>query len=102
MKRYAILALALVLCCAMLTGCRRGNNNMKPSSPTNEATTAAPTMPTMMPETSPATEPVTTPTERETVDATGATDDTTGVTEDATGTTEQNRSRVKPKSPAVR
>lgn len=95
MKRYAIYALALVMCGALLTGCRRANN-MQPSSPTNNATTAAPTMPTVMPQTTPVTEPVTRPTERET------TESTTGTTEDATGATEHNRSRMNPNRPAAR
>lgn len=95
MKRIGIITLAALLCCSLFAGCRMGNGNMKPSSPTNEATTAMPTMPTVMPDTRPATEPATVaPTERET-----ATEDTTGGTET---TTEGNQARRTPNHPAAR
>ena len=75
MKRYAIIALALVLGCSMLTGCRRqdmnGNMSTPPSEaarPTTEPTTHA-TMPTTMP-TIPATEPDTMPGSETTTDGT--------------------------------
>lgn len=95
MKRYGILVLAVALCCSLFAGCRMGNGSMRPSSPTNEATTAMPTMPTVMPDTRPATEPATmAPTERET-----AAEDTTGGTET---TTEGDQARRTPHRPAVR
>ena len=69
MKRYAIFALALVLGCSMLTGCRRqdmnGNMSTPPSEaarPTTEPTTHA-TMPVTTPETMPTVEPTTDVTE---------------------------------------
>ena len=57
MKRYAILALALVLGCSMLTGCRRQNMNGNMSTPLTEAArpTTEPTTHATMP-TIPATE----------------------------------------------
>lgn len=105
MKRYGLLALVLVMCCALLAGCRRGNGNMNTVSPTNEATAGMNTMPATMPVTRPATEPATAaPTERETASATesatGSTEDTTEhATDDASG---QNRSRATPNRPAAR
>ena len=69
MKRFAIFALALVLGCSMLTGCRRqdmnGNMSTPPSEaarPTTEPTTHA-TMPVTTPETMPTAEPTTDGTE---------------------------------------
>ena len=69
MKRYAILALALVLGCCMLTGCNRrepnkGNMSTPPTEaarPTTEPTTHAtmPTLPATEPTTMPHTEPIT-------------------------------------------
>lgn len=95
MKRIGILALTAVLCCSLFAGCRMGNGSMKPTSPTNEATSAMPTMPTVMPDTRPVTEPDTmAPTERET-----AAEDTTGGTET---TTEGNQAKRMPKRPAAR
>ena len=75
MKRYAIFALALVLGCSMLTGCRRQNMNGNMSTPpteaarpTTEPTTKA-TQPATMP-TVPTTEDATMPTVEPTTDAT--------------------------------
>lgn len=101
MKRYGILALALVMCCALFTGCRRGNGNMQPVSPTNQATTETPTMPVTIPATKPATEPATTaPTERET---SGATENTTDGTEHGTtDATAEAPGRTITKQPATR
>ena len=69
MKRFAMIALALVLGCSMLTGCRRqdmnGNMSTPPSEaarPTTEPTTHA-TMPVTTPETMPTAEPTTDGTE---------------------------------------
>ena len=68
MKRFAILALALVLGCTMFTGCRRqnqgGNMSTPPTEaarPTTEPTTHAttPTIPDPMPTTEPMTEETT-------------------------------------------
>lgn len=43
MKRYSILALALVLGCTVFTGCRRNNGKMETVPPTMPPVTAAPT-----------------------------------------------------------
>lgn len=101
MKRYAVFALALLMCCSVLAGCRRGSSNMTPHSPTNEATAEMPTMPTVMPSTRPATEPATMqPAEPETMPAT---ENPTGNTENSTtDATESNRSRTGPNRPAMR
>ena len=76
MKRFAIFALALVLGCSMLTGCRRKDTNGSMSTPpteaarpTTEPTTRA-TQPATMPTTTPATESATTPTVEPAVDGT--------------------------------
>lgn len=54
MKKYSILALALVLTAALLTGCRRPM--AEPTTvPTTPATIAPTTMPSTVPETVPAT-----------------------------------------------
>lgn len=79
MKRYSILALALVLGCTIFTGCRRGNGNMDTVSPTNDATIETPTLMPTTPATQPThpviTEPATQdPTENSTTE--GATDAT--------------------------
>ena len=75
MKRFAIFALALVLGCSMLTGCRRqdmnGNMSTPPTEaarPTTEPTTKA-TQPATMP-TVPTTEDATTSTVEPTADGT--------------------------------
>ena len=62
MKRYAIAALALVLGCTMLTGCRRDKG---PAMTMPAATTAthATTVPTTVPTTEPATHAATRPTD---------------------------------------
>ena len=64
MKRFAILALALVLGCTMLTGCRRQNMNGNMSTPATEAArpTTEPTTRATIPTTMPATEAATMPT----------------------------------------
>ena len=64
MKRFAILALALVLGCTMLTGCRRQNMNGNMSTPATEAArpTTEPTTHATIPTTMPATEAATMPT----------------------------------------
>ena len=72
MKRFAILALALVLGCTMLTGCRRQNMNGNMSTPATEAArpTTEPTTHATIPTTMPATEAATMPTVEPTTDAT--------------------------------
>ena len=76
MKRYAIFALALVLGCSMLTGCRRQNMNGNMSTPPTEAA-----RPTTEPTTH-ATQPATMPTIPATEDATmPGSEPTTDVTE---------------------
>lgn len=59
MKRYAIIALALVLSCGLFTGCRRGSVNMDPVSPTNQTATMPATTPATRPTSPMATEPAT-------------------------------------------
>ena len=68
MKRFAILALALVLGCTMLTGCRRQNMNGNMSTPATEA--ARPTTEPTTHATMPATENETMPTVEPTTDGT--------------------------------
>ena len=72
MKRYAIFALALVLGCSMLTGCRRQDMNGNMSTPPTEAArpTTEPTTHATMPTTMPATEPDTMPGNEPTTDGT--------------------------------
>ena len=72
MKRFVILALALVLGCTMLTGCRRQNQNGNMSTPATEAArpTTEPTTHATMPTTMPATEAATMPTVEPTTDGT--------------------------------
>ena len=64
MKRYAIFALALVLGCSMLTGCRRQDTNGNMSTPATEAArpTTEPTTKATMPATEAATMPTAEPT----------------------------------------
>jgi len=89
MKRYTVLALAMVLGCTLFTGCRRGNGNMMTVPPTTQAATEHYTMPATQPATQP-TRPVAT--EPATQDAAGAStpDSTADATENATG---ESRSR---------
>ena len=54
MKRYALLALALILSCSMLTGCRRRESDSVMTTPSTLAT-----RPATEPTTHPATEPMT-------------------------------------------
>ena len=56
MKKYSILALALVLCVTGLTGCRRKMNVADGTIPNTTAATAAATHPTTMPTTEPTTD----------------------------------------------
>lgn len=68
MKKYTILALALVLSMGLFTGCRSRKNDMTPTSmptvmPTTEMTTAPTTMPTQ-----PTTAPTTATQPSETID----------------------------------
>ena len=72
MKRFASLALALVLGCTMLTGCRRQNMNGNMSTPATEAArpTTEPTTHATMPTTTPATEAATMPTVEPTTNGT--------------------------------
>ena len=72
MKRFAVFALALVLGCSMLTGCRRQDMNGNMSTPPTEAArpTTEPTTHATMPTTMPATEPDTMPGSEPTTDGT--------------------------------
>ena len=72
MKRYAILALALVLGCTMFTGCRRQDMNGNMSTPPTEAArpTTEPTTRATQPATMPTTEAATMPTAEPTTDGT--------------------------------
>ena len=60
MKKYTILALAMVLCITGLTGCRKNKRMADGTIPTTMATTAPATHPTTMPTTVPTTVPATT------------------------------------------
>ena len=77
MKRYAMLALALVLMCSLFAGCRRMDT--MPANPTNGATkpTTEPTTAVTIPTTSPTTEATIIPP----TDATTGTDATLDPTE---------------------
>ena len=55
MKKYTILALAMVLCITGLTGCRRNKRMADGIIPNTTAATYATTMPTTVPTTVPAT-----------------------------------------------
>ena len=72
MKRFAILALALVLGCTMFTGCRRQDMNGNMSTPPTEAArpTTEPTTRATQPATMPTTEAATMPTAEPTTDGT--------------------------------
>lgn len=76
MKRFAMIALALVLGCSMLTGCRRQDTNGNMSTPATEAArpttepTTKATQPATMPTTVPATEGTTMPDTEPTTDGT--------------------------------
>ena len=73
MKKYAVLAMALALCCVLLVGCGCTNN----VDPTVATTTLPTNQPITQPTTRPATEPTTRPTTApETGEATDATGDT--------------------------
>ena len=80
MKKYTILALALVLTASLFAGCRSRKPSMTPTSmpttvPTTQVTTAPTTAPTTMPTTAPTTEP------KETVDYGNGPRDETGTIE---------------------
>ena len=62
MKKYSIVALALVLCVTGLTGCRRNKGLADGTIPSTTATTAATTYPTTRPTTAATTVPATTET----------------------------------------
>lgn len=62
MKKYSIVALALVLCFTGLTGCRRNKGLADGTIPSTTETTAATTYPTTMPTTAATTVPATTDT----------------------------------------
>ena len=101
MKRYSILVLALVLGCTILTGCRR--NDMRPSSPTNEATTHTPTLAPTTPVTRPATEPTEHATASVTTTPTDGTHATAGTeSTNATTGTESTQAPVQKQKPAAR
>ena len=90
MKKYSILALALVLCVTGLTGCRRKMNVADGTIPTTAATTAPTTHPTTAPTTMPTTVPATTETH-----STTGTDATYDNMTDATAPAGRNRSRAR-------
>ena len=91
MKKYSILALALVLCATCLTGCRRKMNVADGTIPTTAATTAATTHPTTMPTTAPTTVPTTVPATTETRPSTTA--GTADAVTDPTAPSGKSRSR---------
>lgn len=88
MKKYSILALALVLCVTGLTGCRRKMNVADGTIPNTTAATAAATHPTTMPTTVPTTVPSTTETH-----ATTGTEATGGTMTEATNPNAKGRTR---------
>lgn len=94
MKRYSILALALVLSCTLFTGCRRGNGNMATIPPTTQAATQAPTTPATMPSTHPETRPAATLPTDDTIHSTESTE--TDGTESATGDTQPSSRVLRP------
>ena len=102
MKRYPILALALLLGCTIFTGCRRGNGNMNPVPTTLPAVTEMPTVPATQPTRPIVTEPVlTVPTEDSTANpAPDGVQDESGTA--ATDPTEAGRSRTGPQRPNMR
>ena len=102
MKRYSILALALILGCTVFTGCRRGNGSMDTIPPTTQAVTEMPTMPATQPTSPVVTEPaVTIPTEDSTANpATDGVQDESGTA--ATDPTDASRSRPGPQRPNMR
>lgn len=90
MKRFAVIALALVLGCAVLTGCRRQN--------TTEATT--PTTHATQPTTHATTVPTTTPTMEPTVPMT--TDATQSATEGSARRYTEPTTRARVEDPGMR
>lgn len=99
MKKYTILALALVLCVTGLTGCRRNKRMADGTIPTTMATTAPTTHPTTMPTTVPATVPTTVPATTEPRSA--ATDATHGNMTETTTPNGNSRSRARTHTPGV-
>lgn len=98
MKKYSILALALVLCVTGLTGCRRKMDVADGTIPTTAATTESTTHPTTMPTTMPATTPTTVPATTETGSSTGTDATNDNMTDD---TTANGRSRSHSQMPGV-
>ena len=90
MKKYSILALALVLCVTGLTGCRRNRGLADGTIPSTTETTAATTHPTTMPATAATTHPAATD-----VPASDSTMDTQDGMTDATAPAGKSRSAVR-------
>lgn len=97
MKRYCILALALVLGCTMFTGCRRRDGGMEITTPTTHATTAPTTHPTVEPTVHATTEPATHPATEHTTTPTGM-----EATDGATTGTEEGNARARIVQPDMR
>ena len=94
MKKYSILALALVLCVTGLTGCRRNKGLADGTIPTTTAATTVTTYPTTMPTTAATTVPVTTETHPQ--------DTTMGTQDNMTDTTAPSgKSRSAVRGPAM-
>lgn len=95
MKRYSILALALVLGCTIFTGCRRGNGDMMTMPSMTQAATERPTNSVTQPATEPSRPAATEPsTQASTGDA------TTGSTGEATeNMTQDGQSRSRGMDP---
>lgn len=98
MKKYSIFLAVLVLTLSCLTGCRRNNNPMAPST---TPATHAPTAPVTTPSTTSATEHATTPTaqtETRNTESTTASQMPDSTIPEGTGAAEGNRSRHMPKN----
>lgn len=98
MKKYTILALALILCSALFVGCGCSGNVNTTTNPTTVPTSKPTTVPTTEMTTAPTTHATTAPTETThvTEPSMGATDATNGtIHEEGTAATDNARSRTR-------
>lgn len=105
MKRYSILALALVLGCTLFTGCRRGSGDMPPVPTATQAATEMPTIPAAKPTRPMVTEPATmAPTEDSTANPAtdGTMDDAADETAGASEAAGNAKGRTGPQRPGMR
>ena len=98
MKKYASVALALVLTATLFTGCRMKNDDSQnTSAPTILPTTTAPTMASTTPSTAPSTAPATSAPTAPTESQNDTTENTAGdngfVEQDPTGNTGSGNAR---------